>query len=286
MSSLLPTAAMQMPAMPAGMQMGRLRLSAYGICAAVGLIAAAWLSQRTARSAGVNPDRLWDAGVLGICTAFVISRLLLIARDPRAFLKFPLLVVLLPSLTYGGMALTALLMALYLRWKQLKVRDVLDAWAPCGALLAAVLSLGHFLEGTDLGMPTRLPWGVVFPGDAALGREHPVQVYAVLAALVLLAVLLWQLRGPRRPGAVAGLGLAAGGLLSFLLDMVTQPIESAIEAGRGPARWLEPGQWIAFAAMLVGAWLWLSARPPSGASRNGQSSQGEVMRTEVAEEAL
>ena len=262
MSFLVPAAMIQMPGMPAGMGMGRLRVSAYGVSAAAGLIAAAWLSQRTSRAAGVDPDRIWNAGVLTICTAFLVSRLLLIARDPRAFLKFPLLVLVLPSLTYGGMTLTALLMALYLRSRRLKIRNVLDAWAPCAALLGAVLSLGHFLEGTGLGMPTRLPWGVVSAGDAALGPIQPVQVYSMLAALVLGAVLLWQLRRPRRPGAVAGVALAAGGLLSFLLDMLTQPLETTLEAGKGPAHWLEPGQWVALAAVLAGAWLWLSAAPP------------------------
>jgi phosphatidylglycerol:prolipoprotein diacylglycerol transferase len=267
--------------MPMGMHMGRVRLPAYGMCAAAGLIAAAWLSQRTARLTGVDADRLWDAGVLTICMAFVVSRLLLIARDPRAFLKYPLLVLMLPSLTYGGMALTALLAAGYLRWKRLRLRDVLDAWAPCGALLAAVLSLGHLLEGTDAGMPTRLPWGMVNRGDSALGREQPVQVYAILAALVLLGVLLLLLRRRQRPGSVAAVALVAGGLVSFLLDMLTQPLESAGLAGtglmvpdwmgHGPGQWLEPGQWIALGAILAGAWLWITARPLPGGRLGGSA---------------
>jgi phosphatidylglycerol:prolipoprotein diacylglycerol transferase len=204
-------------------------------------------------------EKLWDAGVLGICAAFVVSRLLLIARDPRAFAKYPLLVLALPSLTYGGMALTVIIVLGYLHWKRLALRDVLDAWVPCGALLGALLSLGHFLEGTDVGMPTRLPWGVVIPGDAAYGRVQPVQIYALVAALVLLGALLWMLRQRLRRGAVAGVALVAGGAISFLLDMLTEPVESMNGAWIGTL--LEPGQWVALAAILAGAWLWVTAKP-------------------------
>jgi len=43
--------------------------------------------------------------------------------------------------------------------------------------------------------------------------------------------------------------LLAGGVASFLLDMITQPVESG---GRG---WLDPAQWVAVGAMLVGGLL-------------------------------
>jgi phosphatidylglycerol:prolipoprotein diacylglycerol transferase len=244
------------------LHVGRLRFSVYGTCAAVGLIAALWLSQRTAKLAGLVAEKVWDAGVLGICAAFVVSRLLLIVRDPGAFIKYPVLVLALPSLTYGGMALTVLIVWGYLRWKRLPLRDVLDAWAPCGALLGALLSLGHLLEGTDVGMPTRLPWGVLIPGDAAYGRVQPVQIYAMVAALVLLGALLWMLRTRTRRGAVggvvAGVALVAGGAISFSLDMMTQPMESMNGAWVGSL--LEPGQWLALMAMLVGVWLWATAK--------------------------
>lgn len=260
MSLLLPrTTLLLMAAVRIALHVGRLRFSAYGLCAAVGLIAALWLSQRTARWVGLLAEGVWDAGVLAICAAFVVSRLLLIARDPRAFAKYPLLVLTLPSLTYGGLAVTALIVWGWLRWKRLRLPDVLDAWAPCGALLGALLSLGHFLEGTDAGMPTTLPWGMVTPGDEALGRVHPVQLYGMVAALVLLGFLLRTLRQRRRRGAIAGVALIAGGAIAFLLDMLTQPVETTGDAWFGHL--LEEGQWIALAAVLAGAWLWANAKP-------------------------
>ena len=241
--------------LPGYILIGSLRLTVYGIFAAAGLIAALWLSQRTAPRAGLPANKLWDAGVIAVIAAFVTSRALLIAFDFRAFLKYPLLVLSLPSLTYGGMVLTALLVWLWLHHQHLPVRDVLDAWAPCAALLAAVLAIAHFIEGTDAGMPTRLPWGVITPGDTVLGRVHPVQMYAAIIALALCAVLFRMLPRRRSSGQVAALALITGGLAAFLLDMLQQPVESSGDA------LLDPGQLVALAAIIAGTALHLTAHP-------------------------
>jgi len=231
---------------PGFLRLGRWHLPVYGIFAAVGLVAALWLSQRTAKLVGISAEKLWDAGMFAVIAAFIASRLLLVTMDFRAFLRFPVLVLSLPSLTYSGMLLTGVLVWIYLRWKKLPVLDVLDAWAPCAAVLAAVLSLGHYVEGTDAGMPTRLPWGVVTPGDSVLGKVHPVEIYTLLAALGMCELLLIRLKRRQRAGQVAGLALAAGGAISFLLDMLRQPVDSFGGA------WLDPSQWVAMAAIVVG----------------------------------
>jgi len=241
--------------LPGFIRLGSLRLTVYGIFAAAGLIAALWLSQRTAPRVGIPANKLWDAGVFAIIAAFVSSRALLIAFDFRAFLKYPLLVLSLPSLTYGGMILTALFVGLWLRYKHLPLRDVLDAWAPCAALLAAVLAIAHFVEGTDAGMPTRLPWGTITPGDTVLGRVHPVQIYAAIIALVLCIVLFRMLSRRKFSGQIAAVALSAGGLAAFLLDMLQQPVESSGDA------LLDPGQFIALAAIIAGAALYMTPPP-------------------------
>ena len=90
-----------------------------------------------------------------------------------------------------------------------------------------MLSLGKFFEGTDPGMPTSLPWGTVVPGSAGLVHLQPVAIYATVASVVLLVVLMMMLERRLRAGVVAGVALVAGGAVSFLLDMITQPMESS-----------------------------------------------------------
>jgi phosphatidylglycerol---prolipoprotein diacylglyceryl transferase len=245
---------------PGVVRLGPLRLPVYGVCAAVGLVAGLWLSLKTARLVGLAADQVWDAGLFGVMAAFVLSRLLLIGGDVRGFLRLPVVMLALPSFTVGGMVLTAVAVVVYLRWKRLALVRVLDAWAPCAAVVAAMLSLGRFFEGADWGMPTRLPWGTVVPGSARLVHLQPVAVYGVIASVVLLVVLMVLLGRGLRGGVVAGVALVSGGAVSFLIDMVTQPVE--MRAGA----WLEPVQWVAVGAMLVGG-LMLLYRPPAELTR-------------------
>jgi phosphatidylglycerol:prolipoprotein diacylglycerol transferase len=238
---------------PGVLRLGSMRLSVYGLFAAMGLMAALWLSLKTARGAGLAAEQLWNAGLFAVMAAFVLSRLLLIAGNVRAFLSLPLVMLELPSFTYAGMALTALAVVVYLLWKQMPLLRVMDAWAPCAAALAAFLSLGSFFSGRDNGMPTSLPWGTAVPGSAGLMHLQPVAIYAAAASLVLLVVLMLMLQRRLRAGVVAGVALLAGGAVSFLLDMITQPVESVGSA------WMEPVQWIALGAMVVGT-LMLSLR--------------------------
>ena len=228
------------------LRLGPLRLSVYGLSAAVGLIAALSLSQWTAQLVGIRSQELWDAGWFAVTAAFVISRLLLIVRDPHAFVTLPLVVLALPSFTYAGMALTTLAVLAYVRRKRLPLPALMDAWAPCAALLACALSLGHYFEGTDVGMPTSLPWGIQVSGA---GRVQPVQLFGFAVSLLLLAVLMGLLQRRLLAGTVATVALMSGGVIAFLLDMITQPTEW------GGRALLDPGQWVALGAIALGSWM-------------------------------
>jgi phosphatidylglycerol:prolipoprotein diacylglycerol transferase len=241
---------------PGLIRLGHMRFSVFGLLAAAGLIAAMAMSQRTARFANVPAQKLWDAGVFSVAAALVISRILLIAEDPKAFLGYPLIVLRLPSLTYVGIALTVVATLIYLRVKQMPMLAALDAWTPCVAIFGGALSLAHFIEGTDAGMPTSLPWGVLTPGDTVLGRVHPVQLYLLLAAIYLFFDTLRLLRRLRAAGAVVSHGLYLGGGLFFLLDMLEQPAEVHSSS------LLDPGQYIALGCIAIGLCLrtrWLIA---------------------------
>jgi phosphatidylglycerol:prolipoprotein diacylglycerol transferase len=259
---------------PGVVRVGALRVPVFGVFAALGLVGALWLSQRTAKATGVDADKLWDTGMFAVVVAVVVSRVLVIAMDVRAFLAYPLLVLSLPSLTYGGMALTGVLVWLWLRWKKLPVLRVMDAWAPCGMVLWAALSLGHFIEGTDAGMPTRLPWGVVTPGDSVLGKVHPVQLYALLVAVLLCMWLLKMLVKTQRAGMVASVALVAGGVASFGLGMLRQPVESMGDA------LLDPAQWVALLGVVVGAGIFVVGEHPDPALSDKAGKDGALKSCE------
>ena len=107
---------------------GHLLLPTFGVLAAVGLMAALTLSLRTAAIVGLDPDKLWNAGLVALLSAFVLSRLLLIVANPRSFIAYPVLLLTLPSLNALGIALTIIATTIYLRLRHLPLLDTLDAW--------------------------------------------------------------------------------------------------------------------------------------------------------------
>jgi phosphatidylglycerol---prolipoprotein diacylglyceryl transferase len=229
---------------------GHLLLPTFGVLAALGLMAALTLSLRTATLVGLNPEKLWNAGLFTLLSAFALSRLLLILANLHDFLAYPILLLMVPSLTAGGILFTILATAIYLRLRHLPLLDTLDAWSPCATLAWAFLALGHFAEGSDAGLPTTLPWGLPIPPGTT--RLHPVALYAATAAALLTLTLLRQLPRRHRPGDTLALALAAAGAAQFLLTFLRQP--------HPDATLLDPIQWIAL-AMIALAGLILLLQP-------------------------
>ncbi|MDX2167556.1 MAG: prolipoprotein diacylglyceryl transferase [Deltaproteobacteria bacterium] len=96
---------------------------------------------------------------------------------------------------------------------------VLDALSPGVALVLSIGRVGCFLNGCCFGVPTALPWGVVFPQDSdphsshrvqgLLGPEstaslpvHPLSLYYALDTLAIMVFLLWLSRRSRYRGEV------------------------------------------------------------------------------------
>jgi phosphatidylglycerol:prolipoprotein diacylglycerol transferase len=220
---------------------GHLLIPTFGFLAAAGLMAALTLSLRTAAIVGLIPEKLWNAGLFTLLSAFALSRLLLILANPHTFVSYPLLLLRLPSLNATGLLLTVVAAAIYLRLRHLPLLDTLDAWSPCATLTWAFLALGHFAEGSDAGLPTTLPWGLNIPPNHL--PLHPVALYAAIAATILTLALLRQLPRRHHPGDTFVFALAAAGTVQFLLTFFRQPYPDT--------GFLDPVQWIALVMIAL-----------------------------------
>ncbi|MGL6209939.1 MAG: prolipoprotein diacylglyceryl transferase [Paracoccaceae bacterium] len=118
--------------------------------------------------------------------------------------------------------------------------DLMAFVAPIGLFFGRI---ANFINAELWGRPTDLPWGVIFPGEAAqtcagiVGAcaRHPSQLYeALLEGLLLGAILLWAVYRAdalRRPGWVMGAFLAGYGAARFTVEFVRQPDAQFITEG-------------------------------------------------------
>ena len=157
-----------------------------------------------------------------------------------------------------------------------QVSDVVAVAAPIGLFLGR---LANFINAELWGRPTSLPWGVIFPGEAAqncgpdvllLCARHPSQLYeAGLEGLVLGAVLVFlALKGGfLKPWRVTGTFLLGYGLSRFIVEFVRQPDLQFVSDDNPLGLYLHldgygltAGQLLSLPMIAVGLWLILRAR--------------------------
>ncbi|MGH8057514.1 MAG: prolipoprotein diacylglyceryl transferase, partial [Candidatus Entotheonellia bacterium] len=123
----------------------------------------------------------------------------------------------IPAFWEGGLAIHGGLLGGLLAGVWLARRHRIPLWrlgdtiAPNLMLGQALGRFGNFMNGDAHGVPTDLPWGLVFAPETSAGRQfgaiplHPVMLYEMAINLSIFA-LLWRLRSRSfRDGFLFGL---------------------------------------------------------------------------------
>ena len=272
---------------PVLFHIGAILIPAYGAAAAVGVLLALLLTQRTARIAGVSAGQVWNISVVSLFAALLISRLLLVLVNWSVLRMHPawllgLAMIHHPLLATAGAVAGAIAAAIYVRRQRLPLWTVADALAPPVAVALAFEQLGALLAGSGYGTVAgpNLPWAVTYTSPQAerwsgtpLGIPlHPVQAYASLAFLLLSLLLMLWLPFRRQQGDVAGLWLLGTGVALFLTELWRDP------EGRGSMlRGLLDGPQVAALLVVVAGGLVLRERRGAGKDDEVQAaSLGET----------
>jgi len=272
---------------PVLFHIGAIVIPAYGAVAALGVLAALILAQRTARIAGVNPAQVWNLCVIALFAALIGSRLLLVLANWRDLSRHPswlfgLGMVHHPLVGAAGALAGALAALAYARWQRMPIWNTADALAPPLALGLAFEQVGALLAGSGYGTATAARWAVTYTSFLAarwsgtpLGIPlHPVQAYAALADLTIAVCLLLWLPMRRQPGDVAGLCLMLSGVAIFITEFWRDP------QGRGAffGGALDGPQVAAIAMVLAGGVVLrerTGLRLPEGANHNESSQSAD-----------
>ena len=246
---------------PVLFHIGSVLIPSYGAVAALGMLLALFLAQRTARITGLHAGHVWNLCVVALFAALAGQRLLLVLLNWNDLRRHPMWVLGLamihhPLLAAAGAFAGVGAAVLFARWKRLPLAATADVLAAPLALGLAFEQFGALMAGGGYGTEADVRWAVTYTNPLAarwsgapLGIPlHPVQAYAAITFLTLSILLLVWLPDRRQRGDIAGLWLLGTGVVIYMTELWRDPL------GRGTLLngVLDGPQVFAIAMVLVG----------------------------------
>ncbi len=186
---------------PILLRLGHIEVRWYGVMIVLGIAAALAVTLWEARRKGMALDPIIDAvpwaifgGILGARVFHILDFWEYYSANPEQIFSLQLSGLAIFGGLVGGIAT----MAAYARWRKLSFWALADVAAVGLPLGQAVGRIGCLINGCNYGLPTGLPWGVVWTNPAAMApvndvARHPAQAYEALLSLAVFA-LIWVLR--------------------------------------------------------------------------------------------
>ena len=189
---------------PVAFTIGSIEVMWYGIMVTLAVLTLVlWALREVRRGATFSYDTAFAAALVGIPSGIVVSRLLHVIDQWSYYAQNPGQIIGASGLTiYGAVLGTALAIWIYSKFSNFRFGYFADVVAPGIILAQAIGRVGCTINGCCYGIPTSLPWGVVYTHPdsfAPLGVAiHPTQPYEVIACLIIFGIL-FKLRGRFKP---------------------------------------------------------------------------------------
>ena len=127
--------------------------------------------------------------------------------------------------SHGGFAGVMIALYLYLKkFREMSFLELSDRLAIAALPAAGFIRLGNFFNSEILGVPTDLPWAIVFIRVDAVPR-HPAMLYESLSYLLVFSavyIAYWKTDIIKAPGRTLGWVLAASFSARFLIEFVKE----------------------------------------------------------------
>lgn len=192
----------------------------YGLCIALGVIAAVVISSKRWEARGGNPDDIGTIALWAVPAGVIGARIYHVATDWKTYQDDWLGAF---KITQGGLGIPGgiffgvLVGVIVVKKKGLPVAPLLDVVAPAIPVAQAIGRMGNWFNQELFGRPTTLPWGLEIDltyrpvGYEQYATFHPTFLYEALWSLGVAGLLVWIDRSRKlRPGE-----LFAGYILGY-----------------------------------------------------------------------
>ena len=141
--------------------------------------------------------------------------------------------------SHGGF--TGVLIGIYLytrKYRYMSFLELSDRLAIPALLAAALIRIGNFFNSEILGVPSNLPWAIIFIRVDSIPK-HPAMLYESLTYAVVFTALYiayWKTEIIKIPGRILGASFAASFTARFLIEFVKEeqvPFEQALPFNMG-----------------------------------------------------
>ncbi len=241
--------------------------------AACGLIFGLLLIVKLGREQGLDPDKLWNLGIIAILSGVLGSKIMMILVDLGYYRAHPAELFSFSTLQAAGVWSGGLLLALvmcvwYMHANQMPVLRTCDVFVPGLALGHAFGRIGCFAAGCCYGRETHVPWAVTFHNPLAqeiVGTPlnvplHPTQLYEMVLELCNCIFLVWLIRRKKFEGEIIAAYMMIYGVGRYFIEFFRD------DPGRGTFLGFMSGtQAIAIGLVIFGGILWMrraELRPP------------------------
>lgn len=127
--------------------------------------------------------------------------------------------------SHGGFIGGFIVAYFYLRYLRIPILPMADSVIPLVILGEAFVRFGNFMNGEAHGIPTNLPWGIVFPKGSPAGDQfpnipvHPTMLYQLFYNLIVFLFLWLVLRKKDwKEGFIASLSIILYSIGRFFIE--------------------------------------------------------------------
>ena len=211
---------------------GPIRVRWYGVMYILGFIASYFLIQKQRRSreiglVGTVAQDLIFYLAIGLIVGARLGYILFYEyNDFGSYIKNPLEII---ATWHGGMSFHGGLIGcviagwIFSRRRKIPFAALADCTIVTAPIGLGLGRLGNFINGELLGLPSNLPWAMIYPDGGPIPR-HPTQLYEALVEGALLFFILWYLhKRPFKDGMMVVFFLFFYGVFRFIIEFFKEP---------------------------------------------------------------